>query len=197
MKDRTLALAGLLQAIDGVLSLAATGHADPQLVDTAIDSVLRIDAPSTEAVFGGCQRLQRGLRLLRNHLEGGERPPQMARIAWTVLRVERQLMQRPGVLTQLRAGLEALGQRRETEPTETNLESALGELYALTISTLQPRVLVQGNPTLLSQATIVCRIRALLLAAVRAAVLWRQLGGSYWDFVLRRGPMLEATRAVA
>ena len=28
-------------------------------------------------------------------------------------------------------------------------------------------------------------IRAVLLAALRSAVLWRQLGGSFWDFVLR------------
>src|SRR5690606_38846119 len=35
-------------------------------------------------------------------------------------------------------------------------------------------------------------IRAVLLAALRAAVLWRQLGGSLWDFLLGRRAMLEA-----
>ena len=35
---------------------------------------------------------------------------------------------------------------------------------------------------------------AALLAAVRSAVLWRQLGGSYWDFVLRRGAMSRIAR---
>jgi len=197
MKERALALAGVLQAIDGVLSLATTGHADTQLVETALDSILRIDAPSVEAVFGGSHRLHRGLQLLRNHLEGGERPAQMARIALTVLRVERQLMQNPGVLNQLRAGLDDLVGRRDATGRPPQLETALGELYSQTISTLSPRVLVQGNPSLLSQTSVVCRIRALLLAAIRAAVLWRQLGGSYWDFVLRRGPMLGAARALA
>jgi hypothetical protein len=33
---------------------------------------------------------------------------------------------------------------------------------------------------------------AVLLAALRSAVLWRQLGGSLWDFGLRRRTMLEA-----
>ena len=33
---------------------------------------------------------------------------------------------------------------------------------------------------------------ALLLAAVRSAVLWRQLGGSYWDFLFSRKAMIEA-----
>ncbi len=61
-----------------------------------------------------------------------------------------------------------------------------------TISHLKPRVMVQGNPHYLGQAGVVAEIRALLLAAVRAAVLWRQLGGSYWDFLFSRKAMIEA-----
>lgn len=37
-------------------------------------------------------------------------------------------------------------------------------------------------------------IRALLLSAIRSAVLWRQMGGSQWDFLLRRGEMKRAAR---
>ena len=33
---------------------------------------------------------------------------------------------------------------------------------------------------------------ALLLAAVRSAVLWRQLGGNYWDFLFSRKAMVDA-----
>ena len=40
------------------------------------------------------------------------------------------------------------------------------------------------------------QIRAALLAAVRSAVLWRQLGGSYWDLALRRGAMSRIARAL-
>ncbi|MNN35329.1 High frequency lysogenization protein HflD [compost metagenome] len=52
--------------------------------------------------------------------------------------------------------------------------------------------MVQGNPHYLGQAAVVSEIRALLLAAVRSAVLWRQLGGSYMDFLFSRKTMLEA-----
>ncbi|MEO6102953.1 MAG: DUF489 family protein, partial [Pseudoxanthomonas sp.] len=34
-------------------------------------------------------------------------------------------------------------------------------------------------------------IRAILLAAVRSAVLWRQLGGSFWDLVFSRRAMAD------
>jgi high frequency lysogenization protein len=53
-------------------------------------------------------------------------------------------------------------------------------------------VLVQGNPHYLGQAAIVAEIRAMLMAALRSAVLWRQNGGSPWDFLFQRGAMMRA-----
>jgi high frequency lysogenization protein len=55
--------------------------------------------------------------------------------------------------------------------------------------------MVQGNPHYLGQAGVVAEIRAVLLAALRSAVLWRQLGGSLWDFLLRRRDMVAAIEA--
>jgi CII-binding regulator of phage lambda lysogenization HflD len=73
--------------------------------------------------------------------------------------------------------------------------SKLGQLYADTISHLRPKVIVQGNPHYLQQADVVAEIRALLLAALRSAVLWRQMGGTMWDFVLRKRAMIAAIEA--
>ena len=70
--------------------------------------------------------------------------------------------------------------------------SALGALYAETVSHLRPRVMVQGNPHYLGQASVVAEIRAILLAALRSAVLWRQLGGSVWDFLLRKRALQQS-----
>jgi high frequency lysogenization protein len=74
--------------------------------------------------------------------------------------------------------------------------SALGSLYADTLSHLRPRVLVQGNPHYLGQAAVVAEVRAVLLSAVRSAVLWRQMGGSLWDFMLRKRAMGDAVQAL-
>ncbi|MCF5929353.1 DUF489 family protein, partial [Xanthomonas perforans] len=52
--------------------------------------------------------------------------------------------------------------------------------------------MVQGNPHCLGHAGVVAEIRALLLAAVRSAVLWRQMGGSLWDFLFAKRAMIEA-----
>jgi high frequency lysogenization protein len=73
--------------------------------------------------------------------------------------------------------------------------SRLGQLYADTISHLRPKVIVQGNPHYLQQPEVVAEIRALLLASLRSAVLWRQMGGSMWDFVFARRAMMQAIEA--
>ena len=196
MKERALALAGLLQASEAVTKMASGEPVAPNIIETCVGSVLRIDADSTEEIFGSANRLQRGLELLAAQAAGNIGNQSVhVRIALTVLQVERRLIQRSDLIERLQKGiLEAKPSAEEFGLGATELHAKLGELYAETISTLTPRVLVQGDPALLSQSQIVMSIRTLLLAAVRSAVLWRQLGGSYWDFFLRRGQIGQAAR---
>ena len=65
--DRVLAVAGIAQALQQVRRIAETGHSDAAVARTAMDSVLRIDAPSPAAVYGDMRQLEPGLRLLRDY----------------------------------------------------------------------------------------------------------------------------------
>ena len=195
MDDRMLALAGLAQAVQQVRRLADTGEADQAILSTAVDSVFQLDAESTAAVYGGAGNLRPGLMLLRDHFRNATRDDALPRLALAVLQLERRFGRDP-MAQRVHAGIVGLG------PTAARLGcahpevlAALGSLYASTVSHLRPRVLVQGNPHYLGQAQVVGEVRAVLLAALRSAVLWRQLGGSLWDFLLRRRGMLEAVEA--
>ncbi len=196
MKDRALALAGLVQAVELVTKIANHGSADPEPLQASIDSVFRLDAETPEAVFGSASAMRNGLRSLVAWLEGGQHGNRIgARIALSVLQVERKLARRSDLLQAIGSGLSDIDrQRSHLGPVHSTVLGRLGELYAETVSRLTPRVLVQGNPMHLSQATVVAQIRAVLLAAVRSAVLWRQLGGSYWDLLLRRRAIVAAAR---
>ncbi|KFN51484.1 high frequency lysogenization protein HflD [Arenimonas composti] len=196
MKDRALALAGLLQAVHLVQQMARSGESEARPLAASIDSLFRFDAPDAEAVFGGAGNLQLGLRRLLAQLEGGAgRDAAQTRMAMTVLHLERRFVAHPGAADAVRRGLEDIGRQRElTSATHPGVLARLGELYAKEISPVGPRVLVQGNPVYLSRQDLVADVRATLLAAVRAAVLWRQLGGTYWDFLLRRRLLAEAAR---
>jgi high frequency lysogenization protein len=187
MDDRVLALAGLVQALRQVRQIAETGEADAEVLGTALDSVFRIDADSPAAIYGGERAVAPGLHLLEDYFNNQGQDEQLPRLALSVLQLERRFAKEDVTATKVREGILALA------PAATRLGSghpdvlsALGSLYADTVSHLRPRVMVQGNPHYLGQANVVAEIRAVLMAALRSAVLWRQLGGSLWDFVLRR-----------
>ncbi|MFC5578093.1 high frequency lysogenization protein HflD [Lysobacter niabensis] len=195
LSDRVLALAGLLQALAQVRRIADTGQAHADVLATALDSVFRIDADATEEVYGGVASLRTGLMLLRDYCNGAMPDDQLPRLALAVIQLERRfvrdddMVQR--VLDGIRAQAEAVQRLGSTHPEVLN---ALGALYADTLSHLRPRVLVQGNPHYLGQAAVVAEVRAVLLSAVRSAVLWRQMGGSLWDFLLRKRAMGDAVQ---
>ncbi|MGY6519598.1 MAG: high frequency lysogenization protein HflD [Lysobacteraceae bacterium] len=196
MKDRALALAGLLQSVQQVRRIATTGDAQTDRMAPVIDSLFRIDAETTEDVYGGVAGLEPGLRLLYEAASSGEqRDPSITRVAATLLHVERRFNRQPAVQRAVHSGiLDIQRQREHWGPTHPTVLGRLGELYGGTVSKLRPRVLVHGNPTYLGQPTVVAEIRAVLLAGLRSAVLWRQLGGGYLDLMFRRKALVGACR---
>lgn len=194
--DRVLALAGLVQALAQVRRIADTGQSETRQVQAALDSVFRIDAASAEAVYGDAGNLRGGLRLLRDYLSKGNKDEALGRLALAVLQLERRFVRSAGTSSKVQAGLRQLGAEAQAQGSiHPDVIAELARLYADTISHLRPRVMVQGNPHYLGQAGVVSEIRALLLAALRSAVLWRQLGGSLWDFVFQRRAMAAAIDA--
>ena len=112
------------------------------------------------------------------------------------MQLERRFQRDDALTGRVQAGIRAQAATAERLGSgHPDVLTALGSLYAETLSHLRPRVLVQGNPHYLGQATVVAEVRAVLLAAVRAAVLWRQLGGSLWDFILWRKDLVAGVRA--
>jgi high frequency lysogenization protein len=193
LSERVLALAGVVQALAQVRRIAETGQADAGAVQTMLDSVFRIDADTPQAVYGRATDLAPGLRLLRDYFNKEAADDGLARLALAVLQLERRFVGETNTVAAVAGGIaEIAPQAQATGSAHPEVLSALGALYADTISHLRPRVMVQGNPHYLGQPSVVAEIRAILLAAVRSAVLWRQLGGSYWDFLLSRRAMADA-----
>lgn len=191
---RVIALAGLFQAAALVRALAAEGDCDPAILEVCMGSVFRLESDSVADVYDGIASVRPGLRTLITQLDGEPRDPGLLRIVFAVLRLERSMSRKPAVVAALENGLQGMQRQLvhfgSTHPTVLALAA---DLYAENLSALRPRVMVIGNPLYLHQANQVQRIRALLLAAVRAAVLWRQLGGRRWHLLLR--PRREAMLA--
>lgn len=192
--DRVLALAGIAQALQQVRRIAETGHSEAAIVRTAMDSVMRIDAPTPEAVYGSARQVEPGLRLLRDYFRNQGKDQLLPRLALSVMQLERRFVREAATVDKVDTGIGATSARLAElgQSNHPDVLAAMAELYKNSISQLKPKIMVQGNPHYLNQATVVAEIRALLLAAVRSAVLWRQLGGNYWDFLFSRKAMVDA-----
>lgn len=194
---QVLALAGVFQSAALVRSAATSGSQDAAALEASIASILRIDVDSAADAFGGVAGVRLGLETLVQQLDANPGELAASQIAVSVLRVERKLARNGPMLGSLREGIQAL--QRQVEHlglVHSSVLARLSELYASTLSNLRPRVVVQGNPLYLQQPAQVERIRSTLLAGVRAAVLWRQLGGSQWHLLFKRKQLVMLARGL-
>jgi high frequency lysogenization protein len=184
---RVIALAGVFQAARLVRELATKGNADAASSEASLGSIFRIDAESTAEVFGGIGGVRLGLEQLIAQLDDGTRDLPLTQLVLNVTRLARRLGRNPAMRTELRQGIESI-QRQivHVGVAHSGVQSRLAELYCSTLSHVRPRVVVHGNPVHLGNPRDVEQIRAMLLAAVRAAVLWHQVGGGQFRLLLRR-----------
>jgi len=186
--NQTIALAGISQACLLVQQLATTGTADNAAIETSINSILQIDSDGVIDIYGGLSNLKPGLKQLEQQLLSKTiADPEQARYAASLVFLEKQLSNRPEMLTKISTGISIAQAQSENFGTlHENVLANLGDLYHSTISTLQPRIMVNGEQEYLSQPNTVNKIRSLLLSGIRASMLWRQCGGARWKFLFFR-----------
>jgi high frequency lysogenization protein len=198
--DQVLALASVFQAAALVQQVARTGAADHEAFGASLYSVLQLNAENTESVFGRREGLKRGLQVLCHQMQRHKQPldRDIIRYVISLLSLERKLLKRRDLLELIQKRVRsAAAQAAFFSTTHENVIATLADLYNYTLSTLRPRILVRGDSRHLRDPQNVNKIRALLLAGVRGAVLWRQLGGTRWRLLLWRGrPLIPTAEAL-
>lgn len=197
--NRALAFAGMLQALQLVQQTAYGRPSDADSLVSTLNSVLTLDADSVAEVYGGIGGVRTGLRLIQSQLLGEQKKPdvELSRYLVVLLHLERKLSKRADLLERLRTGVEhAQRQCAHFEITHPSVLAGLADTYSETVSTINPRLMVNGEATRLQDLAVANRIRALLLAAMRSAVLWRQCGGTRLGLVLGRRKLTEQARAL-
>lgn len=186
--NQAIALAGIAQAAALAQQLATTGRADEDALEASITSILKVDSDNVLDVYNGLPGVKLGITELASQLTGHRiANPEQARYAASLVFLERQLRNRPEMLRTISAGIDkATGQTEHFGLLHENVLASLGDLYHSTISTLKPRIMVNGQEEYLSNPAIVNKIRSILLSGIRSAMLWRQCGGSRWRFILFR-----------
>jgi len=199
--DQVLALAGIFQSACLVQQLAREGHTDNAALRTSIQSILALDAPDVEAIYGGTRGVHLGLELLATRLTGKSKSSdlEMARYVVALVQLEGSLHRHPKMLNDIRQGIDTARTQMQffandapAEGTHPLLMEKLAQLYSQTISALTPRIMVTGEHGHLTNPAVAAKVRATLLAGIRSAVLWRQLGGRRWQLLFTRGKIARA-----
>ena len=205
-RDRLLALCGIFQATHLVQQIARHGLVDQDVFENSIKSIFKVDAVSPEEVYDGAQNLLYGCKVLLVQLGANagdsvlnktQRDIEVTKYTINVIALEKKLRKRGDLVQIISKGIaNATTQAEHFSLTHENVIANLADTYTKSISTLKPQIIVSGEQNHLSNPGNTNRIRALLLAAIRSAVLWHQCGGTRWQILLKRSLLIEQARAL-
>lgn len=199
-----MALAGVFQAAALVERLAKTGAVPNENLKTTVGSLFEFDPDNVEAVFGGSPDYRFGLSVgistLKDIFDSKRRSTRFADLVGCVvglihlarqLRKNRDLQDGVGRrLREIHGRLTAAGGLLAA--SDDAVIAAVATCYQETLSTLKFRIQVRGDARYLRDPEIASKIRAVLLAGVRAAMLWHQIGGRRWHLPVFRKRILRA-----
>ncbi|HBQ9338498.1 TPA: high frequency lysogenization protein HflD [Klebsiella pneumoniae] len=199
--DITLALAGVCQAARLVQQLAHQGHCDSDALHVSLNSIIDLDPESTLAVFGGSEaNLRLGLETLLGVLNTSSRQglnAEFTRYTLSLMVLERKLAASKGAMDTL--GNRIAGLHRQLEHFDLQSEtllSAMAGIYVDVISPLGPRIQVTGSPAVLQSPQVQAKVRSALLAGIRAAVLWHQVGGGRLQLMFSRNRLVNQAKQI-
>ena len=194
MKERTLALAGIFQATELVRQAACHGTWSGYAATCSLNSLFRLEADSIAEVYGGTERMRLGIETMLSVLQGENRYADTLRYAVGLLQLEKKFRRSGRMQEEVGRRLLEVAQidpELEQHEREDRQAHEISGLYSDTISTISPRIIVSGNPQYLQNDRTVDWVRTLLLAGLRSATLWSQLGGGRFDLMFGRKKIMR------
>ncbi|ENA36503.1 MULTISPECIES: high frequency lysogenization protein HflD [Pseudomonas] len=193
--EQLVALGAVFEAAFLVDRLAKTGQISEAPLACMLGSLLATNPQTTLEVYGGDSiDLRDGMRALSSALERNpsslQREP--LKYALSMIALERRLDRREDMLELIGKRLDQVQQQvQHFGLTHENVIASFGSIYEDTLSTFRQRIQVHGEMRYLQIPANAAKVRALLLAGIRSARLWRQLGGHRWQMVFSRRKMLD------
>ncbi len=197
LEQQTIALAGVAQAARMVDQVSKTGSYPLEFLEPSIHSLFVFDPDTTADIFGGIPGVKLGLHNLSSILadKNAQENHEVVRYVFSMIYLERKFSARADMMAVVRTRLEHTSFRAEHFSSNVNaLCHSISGIYQDTLSQQRFRIKVSGSAQHLQDSKNADVIRALLLAGVRAAFIWRQLGGRRWRLLMQRRKLLEASQ---
>jgi high frequency lysogenization protein len=197
LEQQAVALAGVAQAARLVDQISKTGSYPLEFLESSIHSLFEFDSDTVNDIYGGLPGVKLGLHnlssLLANRQEQENRD--MVRYVFSMLYLERKFSGSPEMMSVIHSRLQHASFRAEHFAGHVNdVCHSISGIYQDTLSKLKFRIKVTGSAQHLQDTKNADIIRALLLAGIRSAFLWRQLGGRRWKLLLQRKQLLAASQ---
>lgn len=204
MKDQTITFAVICQVAYQVQQVSRSGQITDEEFSVLLQSIIETSPDNTLAVYGGkLSNIKKGLELLVKHLgndttsSSKQKDPEFTRYIISLINLERRLAKQPQQLNALGERINATERQLEhyAIASET-LIASFASIYSDIISPLGHKIQVTGEPSILKQSANQYKIRALLLAGIRAAVLWRQVGGKRRHILFSRKKIVDTAKSL-
>jgi high frequency lysogenization protein len=199
MKERTLALAGVFQATELVRQAAHHGTWSGYAASSCLHSLFQLEAESTADIYGGIAKMRLGIETMLAVLQGDSRHADSLRYAVGLLQIEKKFRRSGKLQEQVGKRLQNVsgeGVNLEQHEREDLQAHDISGLYSETISKLSPRIVVNGKPNYLKNDRTVDWVRTLLMAGLRSATLWNQLGGGRFELMFGRKKIIREAESL-
>ena len=192
LQQQVISLAGVVQAARMVDQVAKTGSYPAAFFESSLRSLFAFDAPTVDAVYGNIQGVKLGLRSIVDMLTDATNEDHVAMGAYVrgLLKLEDQFGKRPDLQEVVASRLGHVNfKAQHFSDDAVELAASISAIYQDTISHLPYRIKVKGNVQHLQETKNADLVRTLLLAGLRSAHLWRQLGGRPRHFLFKGGKL--------
>ena len=180
--------------------ISKTGDYPIEFLEPSIHSLFEFNPDTAADLYGGVAGVKLGLHNLSNLLaeKKAAENRDLLRYVLSLLYLERKFSSNSDMMSVVRARLEHTSFRAEHFCNNVNeLCHSISGIYQDTLSQQRFRITVTGSSAILKDPQQADIIRSLLLAGIRAAFLWRQLGGRRWTLLLRRKKLLLAAQQLS
>ncbi len=192
-----MALAAMCLAAKQVQKVAQYGNINDSDFEILLASIIQTSPASPEDVYQGTHNLRDGYKTLLNQLTAGaQKDVEIVKYVGGLMQLERALNANDKSLTELGKRIDDIHRRLDHFAiTDESVVAGLADIYSSVLSPLGHRIQVYGKPELLKQQLTQNKIRALLLAGIRSAVLWRQMGGKRRHFFFAKRKIIAIAKA--
>lgn len=194
---QVMALAAMCQVAKQVQKIAQYGSNNEHDLEILLSSIIQTSPESPEDVYQGTDNLRDGYKTLMAQLTAGaQKDAEIVKYVGGLMQLERALNANDKSLNELGKRIDDIHRRLDHFAiTDESVVAGLADIYSSVLSPLGHRIQVYGKPELLKQQLTQNKIRALLLAGVRSAVLWRQMGGKRRHFFFSKRKILAIAKS--